>query len=343
MYLPKLSVASSLLLASNVLAIELDLSDASSVRNAAKTIATSIIDRYNNGTVNGTNVPGLFGEPYYWWESGLAWDSLIHYWHQTGDDSYNEIIGEALRHQLGAENDYEPANQTRSLGNDDQTSWALAAMTAAEYGFPSDALDGLDTTWGNISAKVFDRQAARWDNDTCSGGLRWQIFSFNNGYDYKNSMTNGNFYQLASRLARFTGNSSYATFADQVIDWSFEVGLIGDINSTSPGAVFDGTDSSDNCSDINFIQWTASIGTYLAGNAYASNFVRPRISPKPNDCQHTDTATRPQLSETQATPASSPAPTRPSPAPPPQTAPSPKSPARPETIATPTSALSKPS
>ena len=268
----KVSLASGLFLAGNVLAIELNLGDASSIRDAAKTIAESIINRYHNGS----DIPGLFGEPYYFWESGLAWDSLIHYWHQTGDDSYNDIIGEALRWQIGSENDYMPVNQSKSEGNDDQSTWALAAMTAAEYGFPSDVLKVLDTTtWVDLAIAVFNSQAARWDEETCNGGLRWQIFSFNNGYNYKNSMTNGNFYQLASRLARFTANNTYADWGERVQDWTFEVGLIGDANSTRPGAVYDGSDSSENCSTINHIQWTASIGTYLAGSAYAYNHVSP--------------------------------------------------------------------
>ncbi|KAM0715105.1 hypothetical protein Q7P37_009570 [Cladosporium fusiforme] len=267
MHFSKLSLASGLLLVGNTLAIDLDLSDAESINSAAKTIAKSIVDRYHNGST----VTGIFGEPYYWWESGLAWDSLIHYWHQTGDDSYNELIGEALRWQLGSGNDYEPANQTKSLGNDDQATWALAAMSAAEYGFPSDALDGLDLTWAGIAETVFNRQALRWDEETCNGGLRWQIFPFNAGYDYKNTLTNGNFYQLAGRLARYTGNTTYADWGQEIIQWSFDTGLIGDINSTEPAAVYDGTDSSMNCSDLNHIQWTANIGTYLAGGAHMYN------------------------------------------------------------------------
>lgn len=269
MHFSRFSIASGLLLAGNALAIELDLSDVNSINSAAKTIARSIVDRYHNGS----SIPGLFGEPYYFWQGGLAMDSLIHYWHQTGDDSYNELVGEALRHQLGDNNDFAPPNQTRNLGNDDQTTWALAAMSAAEYGFPSDALDGLDLTWGNISENVFTAQALRWDEETCNGGLRWQIFSFNSGYNYKNAFTNGNFYQLAGRLSRYTGNATYQEWGREIIQWSFDSGIIGDINSTQPGAVYDGSDSSENCSDINHIQWTANIGTYLAGGAYMYNSV----------------------------------------------------------------------
>ena len=265
MHFTKTSLASALLLASNTLAIELDLNDPQSIKDAAETVASSIVDRYRNASI-----PGLFGDPYYFWESGLAWDSLLQYWYQTGDDAHNEIIGEALRFQLGPDNNFAPVNQTKVLGNDDQASWALAAMTAAEYGFPSDVLDDMNTTWAQIATNVFEVQAARWDEETCNGGLRWQIFSFNNGYDYKNSISNGNFFQLANRLALYTGNTTYSDWARRVYDWTFEVGLISNL-----GQIFDGTGTEENCSQINHIQWTANAGTFLAGEAYAYNAVSP--------------------------------------------------------------------
>jgi mannan endo-1,6-alpha-mannosidase len=270
MHFTKTSLASALLLASNTLAIELDLNDPQSIKDAAETVASSIVDRYRN-----SSIPGLFGDvgdPYWFWESGLAWDSLLHYWHQTGDDAHNEIIGEALRFQLSPSIDYAPANQTKGLTNDDQTSWALAAMTAAEYGFPSDVLDDLNTTWVQTATNVFDVQALRWDAETCNGGIRWQIFSFNNGYNYKNTMTNGNFFQLANRLALYTGNSTYADWATRMYDWTVDVGII-----SNDGRIFDGTDADINCTDLNHVQWTANAGTFLAGQAYAYNAVSPLL------------------------------------------------------------------
>jgi mannan endo-1,6-alpha-mannosidase len=298
MHLSKTSLASGLLLASSVLAIDLDVNDAGSIRDAAKTIASSIIDRYHNGS----DIPGLFGSEYYFWEGGLAWDSLINYWYQTGDDSHNDIVAEALRFQLGENNDYLPANQTKSEGNDDQTFWALAAMTAAEYSFPSDVLADLNTTWVDIAINIFNSQAARWDDETCNGGLRWQIFSFNSGYDYKNSISNGNFYQLASRLARFTGNSTYEAWSSRVLEWSQASGLI-----SSDFAVYDGTDSSKNCSDLNHIQWTAYAGTYLAGAAYAYNAVSslPSTSPPIKKQEQPNPHPRPKPATQQSTSPSS--------------------------------------
>lgn len=48
-------------------------------------------------------------------------------------------------------------------GNDDQSSWGLAAMTAAERSFPAISAIGSYLT---LAQNVFDTQAARWDEKT---------------------------------------------------------------------------------------------------------------------------------------------------------------------------------
>jgi mannan endo-1,6-alpha-mannosidase len=116
---------------------------------------------------------------------------------------------------------------------------------------------------------VFEEQVLRWDNQTCGGGVRWQIFSFSNGYNYKNSLTNGQFFQLAARLARYTGNSTYADWATKSYEWAETVGLIG-----GDGSVFDGADVTLNCTSLNQIQWSAAAGVYLHGSAVMYNLVR---------------------------------------------------------------------
>lgn len=73
-----------------------------------------------------------------------------------------------------------PANQSKSLGNDDQGFWGMTAMTAAEYNFPNP--DSSLPQWLALAQAVFNTQAPRWDASTCAGGLRWQIFTFNTGY-----------------------------------------------------------------------------------------------------------------------------------------------------------------
>jgi mannan endo-1,6-alpha-mannosidase len=122
------------------------------------------------------------------------------------------------------------------------------------------------TEWITLATNVFNLQVARWDKLTCDGGLRWQIFTFNNGYNYKNTQTNANFFLLAARLAQLTGNATYATWAETAYNWTESVGLV-----TDNYYVFDGTDVATDCAQINHIQWTSGLGTFLYGSAIMYN------------------------------------------------------------------------
>jgi mannan endo-1,6-alpha-mannosidase len=91
--------------------------------------------------------------------------------------------------------------------------------------------------------------------------------TFNNGYNYKNSVSNGAFFQLSARLARYTGNSTYLDWATKTWDWSTAIGLIdGNYN------VYDGTDDLKNCSQISSMQWSYSLGIYMYGAAVLYNY-----------------------------------------------------------------------
>lgn len=223
-----------------------------------------------NGNEDG-EVPGLIPEPYFWWEGGAMLGAMVDYWRYTGDSSYNDVVRKGLVFQAGTEGSaFMPINQTRSLGNSDQAVWGMAAMSAAESSFPSPPQDHRQ--WLELAQSVFDALAMRWDEEagkkTCGGGgLRWQIFQFNNGFSYKDSISNGGFFNLASRLARFTGNDTFADYAGKVWDWSNKVGLIDDLY------VYDGADVKKNCSVVGRLQWSLSHGLYLSGAASMYNSV----------------------------------------------------------------------
>ena len=70
-------------------------------------------------------------------------------------------------------------------------------MIAAETNFENPPTD--QPQWLALAQAVFNTQASRWDNTSCGGGLKWQIFTFNNGYNYKNSISNGCFFNLGAR------------------------------------------------------------------------------------------------------------------------------------------------
>ncbi|KAF1354186.1 glycoside hydrolase [Lizonia empirigonia] len=191
-------------------------------------------------------------------ESGLAFNSLIDYYGLTNDSDYNARISEALQHQLGDYNAFMPANQTKSLGNDDQSFWGLASLSAHEAQLPAPA----SGSWLEFAQNVFDTQAARWDTESCGGGLKWQIFTFNNGYNYKNSASNSQMFLLAARLAEQTSNATYAEWANKVYTWCTDIGLV-----TAYQRVFDGTDDKQNCSSVNRIQITSNHATFTEGAA----------------------------------------------------------------------------
>ena len=159
-----------------------------------------------------------------------------------------------------------PANQTYTEGNDDQCFWALSAMMAAERNFekPSDSQPG----WLSMVQAVFNQQAGRWDNLGCAGGLRWQIYTWNAGYEYKNTISNGCFFDIAARLARYTGNDTYAEWANKAWNWSTAIGLI-----TSDYQVYDGTTEGSNCTSYDRTKWSYTAGIYLHGASVMYNYV----------------------------------------------------------------------
>lgn len=215
--------------------------------------------KYYTGNNTG-DVAGNLPDPYYWWEAGAMFGVMVDYWYYTNDTTYNEEVKEALLHQAGDEYNFMPTNQTKTEGNDDQGFWGMAAMSAAENKFvdPPDSSPG----WLALAQAVFNTMAVRWDTTSCGGGLRWQIFTFNSGYNYKNSIANGCFFNIGARLAAYTGNTTYVDWAEKTWDWMEDVGLIGDDYS-----VYDGTSDTNNCTEIDHGQWTYNQGIYLFGAA----------------------------------------------------------------------------
>ena len=212
-------------------------------------------------------------------------------------------------------------------------------MSAAELNFPDPP--AKSPSWLALAQAVFNLQASRWDTQHCGGGLRWQIFTFNNGYDYKNSISNGGFFQLAARLARYTGNQTYADWAEKEYDW-----ITGTPLFTNQYVVYDGAQIENNCTVADRLQWTYNIGTFLMGAANMYNYVRPHPHPVPLTSHPLkllnplSRQTAPPNGKPQSKVSSTAAP----PSSPPNTAPTSwsKSPANPNSPATTTNPASKP-
>ncbi|KAH7165974.1 family 76 glycosyl hydrolase [Dactylonectria macrodidyma] len=251
------------LLGTFVTAIDVTWTDESSIQEAAATIAYGMVKYYTGNNTGDT--PGNLPDPYYWWEAGAMFGALVDYWWITGDDSYNNITIQSLVHQAGDDEDFMPTNQTRTEGNDDQGFWAMAAMAAAERNFPNP--DDDEPQYLALAQAVFNEYASRWDTEHCDGGMRWQIFTFNSGYNYKNSISNGCFFNIAARLARYTGNDTYADWAAKVWKWETDAGLI-----TDEYKVYDGVTIGDtNCSSTDTAQWSYNAGIFLHGAAVMYN------------------------------------------------------------------------
>lgn len=242
------------------------LSPTDSIRRAASVVAYNLQTYYKN---NASDTPSeLVGTlpfpPYYWWQSGAMWGGLVDYWAYTKDSTYVNNTMNAYIAQSGAKRDLMTTKWADQTGNDDQAFWALGMMSAVELGFPSPPTS--QPQYLEVAKNAFDTQVARWDTAGCDGGLRWQILTTHPGYPYMNTISNGAFFQLAARLARYTGNGTYVEWADKAYDWILSKGLVNQYCDA-----FDGTDSNSGCVDLNRDRWSYNVAMLLYGAATMYN------------------------------------------------------------------------
>ncbi|CAK7910052.1 mannan endo-1,6-alpha-mannosidase Dfg5p [[Candida] anglica] len=262
----------ALLFAASVRAVSLDTSSKNSICDAAALIANGEWNYYEGLKYGGTI--GMFTYPYYWWHAGEAFGGLIDFYTfcQPSNDTLYRLIYNGMYDQRGSANNYIPANQSMTEGNDDQGVWGLATMGAVERNFT----DPSDVSWLELTQAIYNTMNARWDTSTCGGGLRWQIFTWNSGYDYKNSIANGCLFHIAARLARYTGNDSYAQTATKVWDWmENDVQFILQDTSSSGKeelVIYDGAKIANNCGVITKTKWSYTYGIFMAGCAYMYNY-----------------------------------------------------------------------
>ncbi|KAH7320672.1 glycosyl hydrolase family 76-domain-containing protein [Stachybotrys elegans] len=268
-------------LAGSVAAQDFSIDSRSDTIQTADTLASDLMALYQPGGRG--RIPGLLpGDDYYWWQAAGFMASFIEYWRSTGDDSHNDIIRQGMLWQTGQNDDFMPANQTATMANDDQCHWALAAMMAAEYDFPAGSGDAPQ--WLDLARNVFEEQSERFDaEEECGGGLRWTIFPTTNGFNYKSVSSNACFFDLSARLARYTGNSTYAEAADDVWEWMTENGFV----DTRSWRVYEGAMISQDCElqDINRIETSSNSALVAHGAAVLYNHTngdnewRQRLTP----------------------------------------------------------------
>ncbi|KAK8095077.1 hypothetical protein PG997_001762 [Apiospora hydei] len=270
-------------------ALDLDINNEDSVRKAAALVAEDLMSYYEGDKPN--EIPGILPGPppdgdYYWWSGALLWNTLIDYGNVTGDAKYVDTVVKGLGWQLGQHKDFMPANWTAQMANGDQALWAGAALTAAMSGLPgpSSSSSGVSDWLAPARTVGIDEFPLRLiNNGTCQGALRWQIFQFNNGYDYvdskvehprlvgrvnadsclKTATSNAAYFALAAGLAYETKNDTLAKQAASSYDLMTKIGLIDDDFS-----VFDGARVSADCKGVNMLQFSLNPGLILTGAAY---------------------------------------------------------------------------
>jgi mannan endo-1,6-alpha-mannosidase len=250
-----------------------DVSSADSIKSAAKEVATNLMSYYSGDQPG--QVPGILPGPppdgdYYWWQGGAMWGAMIDYWYVTGDTTWNDAAEQGLVFQ--SEFSYMPRNWSISLGNDDQGFWGMSAMLAAELNFQNPPPESPQ--WLALAQAVFNTQAAPDRHDEyCNGGLRWQIPPSNRGYDYKNSIANGIFFNLGARLARYTNNETYSNWATETWDWMRGVGFLDENYN-----IYDGAHVQTNCTNIDRAQFSYNTAVMLQGAAFMYDHVS-RVPP----------------------------------------------------------------
>ncbi|KAI2623991.1 glycoside hydrolase family 76 protein [Hypomontagnella submonticulosa] len=267
------SIVAGVAFASVISALSLDVKDQASIKENAAQVAKGLYVYHDTRSTAGQFKQP---EPWFWWLSGSAWNGLMDYTVYTGDTTYQADILSALAKNLGPNYDFVPPEQKDWEANDDQVYWVYNALTALEYDFEAlpckkKNADECVNSWLAIGTNAFEDFVIRWNKDstTCGGGLKWQYIESANGYYYKNSVSNAGFFQTAARLARYTGNQTFADWATRVWDWSTSVGFVSTDFHVFDGA---GDDKDANCSAVNHDEWSYNIASFIHGAAHMYAF-----------------------------------------------------------------------
>ncbi|EDK43038.1 mannan endo-1,6-alpha-mannosidase DCW1 precursor [Lodderomyces elongisporus NRRL YB-4239] len=269
----KIITALVLLLANCTSGIDIDINDEDSICNAAMKVQNGTWNYYEGTKYGGT--VGMFASPNYWWNAGEAFGGLLDYYIfcDPENEQLESRIFDGMYHQAGENYNYIPSNQSMTEGNDDQGVWGMAIMEAVERNFTNPDLH----SWLEMVQAIFNTMNARWDTAHCNGGLRWQIFTWNSGYNYKNSISNGCLFHLAARLARYTGNGTvYVDVAEKVWQWMDDVGFLTE-EDNGDFRVYDGAEVDDNCTAVTKLRWSYTYGVFMAGCAYLYNFTGDEV------------------------------------------------------------------
>ncbi|KAF2713749.1 glycoside hydrolase family 76 protein, partial [Pleomassaria siparia CBS 279.74] len=165
---------------------------------------------------------------------------------------------------MGPKHDFQP-NETLKLNNDEQSQWALTALTAVEYGFPKAVKD--KPSFEELAINVFSSQVHRWDSKSCTGGLRKLVADTNNSKEFvKNASENSQFFLLAARLSKLTNNKVFTLWADRQFKWAQDTGMIGKEFQVYDTMSEKSHVSHDGSSNFNLGHWLEGVAVMYSNN-----------------------------------------------------------------------------
>ena len=252
-----------------------------SIQDAA---TVTVYNTLSNSSISG-NVNPVYGDDNQWLYNSStveAWlySTLIPFWNITGNDTYNDLITKRMYSKVDLElgTGWDESNNDTNMNH---AAWALAAVTAAEMGFPADS---SKKSWLTYAEQAEGTLSSTWGFSTvCGGGLESQNddLSLYNA-SVKDAVSNGEYFQLASRLAYLTSGddqTGYASDASTVWDWSVSSDMVVESNWTINFMVTN-TTTGGNCTAYygTRIEYTYPYGLYLSGAAYMYNVVGSETS-----------------------------------------------------------------
>ncbi|KAK6543531.1 hydrolase 76 protein [Orbilia ellipsospora] len=271
----KLSFASALLASAQMPValgqLNIDINNADTLKTAAATVMKSMVNDYTSQQPFSV---GLLPPEYSFFESALFFNTIMDYAAYTGDSTYNSLFEKDFFAQVGSDSDFMPSNSSQRIDNDDVGYWALAAMTAAEFG--AKPANSSNPSYLSLATKVFNNYVSRWDTTACNGGLRWQITSSTNGYEFKDTQSNGIFFELSARLGAYTGNKTYTDWATKIFDWTSKTGLTDAESSSGGGVVYAGVTATGGCKNIDKSFFSAQSANYIYGSAAMYNTTKSK-------------------------------------------------------------------
>jgi hypothetical protein len=185
-----------------------------------------------------------------WWLTGIAFQNLVDYMLATGTQDYVSQLEHTIELQKEPVEWWpEGGGYFRADSTDDTAWWAMALISLYDLTNTTEYLD---------IARLDEEYIWKyWLNDTCDGGLIWNIPT----KEYKNAIGNEQYVKLAASLHnRIPGDELYLQRAVKVWEWLRDSGMINSEKLVNDGLTVD-------CQNNGQTTWTYNQGVILSGLA----------------------------------------------------------------------------